>query len=462
VSFKYARKDMHEYQERGVRYILSKKKCYLAVDLGLGKTITVLTAIVDLIEEGLIESAFIFGPLRVIQSVWKQEAALWEHTQHLTFSTVHGPDKAGAFNRKADVYLMNYDGLLWMKKQNIPALRGEMLVIDEGSAIKDPTTERFKQLRRLSRNRDYTVVMSATPAPNSLLDLWSQYFILDGGTRLFPAYAKYKHTCFEQADYFGYSWKIRPGLEKVIYNRIGDITLRLDSKDYLQLPGHIVVPMYVDLPEKARNQYDHLEKHMFMEMADESFIEVMNAASLSNKCRQMCQGAVYDEDGVPVYVHEEKLKALKEVIDESGGVPILCAYSFRSEVPVFMKHFPDAEFINGDCKNADEIVTMWNRKEIKLLFVHPQSVSHGLNMQTGGNLIVWIGLTWSSEQWSQLIGRLDRQGQTELVRVVQIVARDTVDEAMMSVVNGKLTGQEALLSALRAYREGKTANEILK
>lgn len=448
---------MHNYQNRGVGYIIEKKHCYLAVDLGLGKTIMVLTAITDLIQTGEISSAFIFAPLRVVQTVWKQEAAKWEHTRHLKFSTVHGPDKEQRFNADADIYLMNYEGLLWMRKNNIPQLRGDMLVIDEGSAIKDPTTQRFKMLRRLSRNRKYSVVMSATPAPNSLLDLWAQYFILDHGERLFPSFHKFRHVCFEQADYFGYSWRIKPGMDKTIHKRIGDMTLRLDGADYLELPGHIVVPMKITLPPKARKQYDQLEKEMFLQMDDDNVIEVINAATLSNKCRQVCQGAVYDQDGSAYHIHDEKIKALQEIVEESGGAPILCAYSYRSEVPVLMKAFPDAEFINGDTKNVEELVEQWNDKQIQLLFVQPQSVSHGLNMQTGGNIIVWLGLTWSSEQWTQLIGRLDRQGQTELVRVVQVIAEDTVDEVMVSVVTNKLTNQKELLNALKTYKERKAA-----
>jgi len=450
------RDQMHDYQKRAVGYILDKKKCYLAVDLGLGKTIMVLTAIADLIESGQISSAFIFAPLRVVQTVWRQEAKKWEHTKHLKFSVVHGPNKQQAFDAEADIYLMNYEGLLWMRNNNMSSLRGEMLVIDEGSAIKDPTTNRFKMLRKYSRNKEYAVVMSATPAPNSLLDLWGQYFIIDHGTRLFTSYHKFRHVCFEQTDYFGYSWRIKSGMDKIIHKRIGDITLRLDKKDYLELPGNVVVPMHVTLPPKSRKMYEQLEKEMFMQLDEDTVIDVINAATMSNKCRQICQGAVYDADGSAYHLHEEKISALKEVVEESSGSPILCAYSYRSEVPMLMRAFPDAEFINGDTKDVETLVEQWNKGQIPLLFVQPQSVSHGLNMQTGGNIIVWLGLTWSSEQWSQLIGRLDRQGQTELVRVVQIIASDTVDEVMVEVVNGKLSNQNDLLTALKSYKERKT------
>lgn len=450
VQRKY--EDLHEYQVKAVGYILRKKKCYLAVDLGLGKTIIVLTAIRELIDSGQIESAYIFAPLRVIQSVWKQEALAWDHTKELTFSTVHG-DKETAFEQKADIYLMNFEGLLWLRNKQISSLPGEMLVIDEGSAIKDPTTERFKQIRRLTRNKDYAVVMSATPAPNSLLDLWSQYFVLDHGERLFTSFHKFRHTCFEQADYFGYSWKLRHGMDKLIYKRVGDITLRLDREDYLTLPGRLIIPTYVELPAKARKIYEQMEKEMFAQIDEETSIEAMNPAVVSGKCRQICQGAIYSDDGTASHIHDVKVKALEEIIDESGGAPILCAYSFRSEVPVLMKKWPDAVFINGDTKDVDPIKEAWNRKEIPLLFVQPQSVSHGLNLQMGGNIIVWLGLTWSSETWDQLIGRLDRQGQAELVRVFQIIARDTVNEVMVEVVDKKMKGQGKLLDALNDYRQ---------
>jgi SNF2 family DNA or RNA helicase len=446
-------KNLHEYQLEGIEYIQSKPKCYLAMDIGLGKTVITLTAINELLKSGEITSVMVIAPLRVVTNVWMQEAKQWEHLQHLTFSLVRG-DRQAAIDKKADIYLMNPEGLLWVRDKGIKNLPGDMLVIDEASMFKDSSTQRFKVIKKHLHGYKRTVCLSGTPAPNSLLNLWPAYFILDQGKRLFPTFGKYKHTCFEQADYFGYSWKIKHGMEKLIYQRVGDITLRMDKKAYLELPETVEIDMRFDLPEKARQQYEDLEKDMFLEL-DEGNIVAANAVALTSKCRQFTQGVVYDEDGACTIFHKAKIEVLQEIIEESEGDPIMVAYSFRSEVALLKKAFPDAPFINGATGDIDHIIQDWNDRKIPLLFVQPQSISHGLNMQFGGNILVWYAMDYSYERYVQLCGRLERQGQTKSVKIIRIIANNTVDEMIKEALTSKADTQNKFLDALTHYRGTK-------
>ena len=453
------REDMHQYQVEAVDYIIDTPKAYLALDLGLGKTVIALTAISDLLAAGEIKSVFVIAPLRVVYNVWRQEAAQWEHIRHLTFSIIHGGNKGTTFrNTTADVNLINIEGMLWVRDNKPKKLPGCMLIVDEASMLKSPSTQRFKVLKRYHRQFSRAVMMSGTPAPNSLLNLWAPYYLLDGGDRLFPAFYRYKSACFRQTDWHGYTWEIKPGMKPLIYQKVADITLRLDKYDHLDMPELVVVPTKTSLDEKTRKLYDKLEKEMFLEFEDHEVSATM-APVIALKCQQLSQGFLYTDEGETVTVHKNKLEALTELLEELDGQPALVPYHFKADFAALHEAFPKASYINGTTTTAEDeqTIRLWNRGEIPLLFAQAQGISHGLNLQKGGSVIIWYSMTWSAEIWDQTIGRVHRQGQkSKSVRIFVLMNEDTIDEVMFSVVNSKLEGQKQFLDALNTYRGSRS------
>ena len=452
------RSDLHQYQTDAIDYVKEHKCCFMAIDLGLGKTVIALTAISDLLAAGEIKQAFVIAPLRVVYSVWRQEAANWQHTKHLTFDVAHGAKKGEVLrNSTANVVLMNVEGALWIRDNKPKKLPGCALIVDEASMLKDPSTQRFKTLKKYYRQFERRIMMSGTPAPNSLLNLWAPMYILDGGDRLFPAFYRYKSACFRQTDWQGYNWQIKPGMQNAIYRKVSDITLRLDKYDHLDMPDLVTVPTRVTLDAKTRKMYDQFEKDMFLEWDDKE-ISASMAPIVSLKCRQLAQGFVYTDEGETVHLHKAKTEALKELVEELDGQPALVAYGFKADADALSQAFPEAKFINGSTATVDDArtITAWNRGEVPILFAQEQAVSHGLNLQAGGSVVVWYTPTWSAERYDQLNARVFRQGQkSKTVRIFIIVAENTIDEVVMSAVNNKLAGQKELLDALNTYRKTK-------
>ena len=449
------RSDLHQYQCEAVDYVKTHQKSFAAVDLGLGKTVIALTVIADLIASGEIKNVFIIAPLRVVYSVWRQEAALWEHTKHLTFSLIHGSNKGEIFkNTTADINIINPEGLLWVRNNKPKRLPGDMLIVDEASAFKDPSTQRFKTLKKYSKAFDRVVLMSGTPAPNSLENLWAPYYLLDSGERLFPSFSKFRNTCFRQTDYMGYTWEVKPGMKQLIYEKVADITLRLDKDDHLDMPDLVVIPTRITLDAKIRKMYDTFEKDMFLAF-DDNEVSASMVPIVSLKCRQLAQGFVYTDDGETIHLHDGKIEALKELLEELDGSPALVAYTFKADAVALATAFPKAPFINGATSATEDEVTIkkWNAGELPILFAQEQAVSHGLNMQTGGDTVIWYTPTWSSERNEQLNARVFRQGQkSKRVRIFVIMAEDTIDEAVYAAVVEKLGNQKEFLNAIRDYK----------
>ena len=441
---------LHKYQTRAADFVENTKTAALFIDLGLGKTAIVLEVI-----KRLKQPTLVIGPLRVIHSTWPEEIKKW--APHLTYKILHGPDKSVIGCNDYDILLINYEGLKWFSEQRGP-WKKRMVVFDESSMVKSHSTQRFKLLRKMRGLwNSYVILLSATPAPNSLSDLWSQFFLLDGGKRLGKNISEFRRLYCSSFSFPGMPvtlYKVIPEREQEIYDQVKDLTFRLEAKDYLDMPPIRYNRIMLNLTPKLMKQYKELEQEFFLELGDAN-IEVFNAAALSMKLRQFIQGGLYDEEKLWNYVHSIKLQALKELVETSAGQPILCAIQFKGELEVIRKAFPSVPIIAGGttAKQATTYIKSWNEGKIPLLLCHPASLSHGVNLQTGGHLLLWYGLTWSLEQYSQLNGRLYRQGQTRPVVIHQLVMKNTVDEAVIKALKDKTTGQNKLLTYLKKYRE---------
>lgn len=441
----------HDYQAYAKDWIIDHKNSGLLLDMGLGKTIVTLTAIDELMFDYFeISKVLVIAPLRVAQSTWDAEIDKWDHLQDLTLSKVLGPEKERrqALHTPADIYIINRENVTWL----VQTLKGswdfDMVVIDELSSFKSPKSQRFKSLRKVRPLISRIVGLTGTPSPNGLIDLWAQMYLLDGGDRLGRTITAYRDRYFlpdKRNQHIIFSYKLKPQAEERIYEKIEDICISMKSKDYLNLPERINNLVPVMLKDKAK--YDQLEKDLLLEL-EEGDIVANNAAGLTNKLLQFANGAIYDEDGEVSIIHDDKLKLLDDLIEVANGKPVLVFYSFIHD-----KDRIKARYKNVKTLDTAEDIKKWNKGEIEILLAHPASAGHGLNLQSGGNIIIWFGLTWSLELYMQANARLDRQGQTESVIVHHLVAKDTVDEDVMKALENKEIGQEALLKAMKARIE---------
>lgn len=431
-------KDLHPYQIKAVEFILNKKKCALYLDMGLGKTVITLTAILSLFDNKSISKVLVIGPLRVINNVWHNEIHKWEHLKHLTYSLVIGNEKQRleALNKQADIYLINRENTAWLYSQNN---NWDMIVLDESSSFKNASSKRFKALKKFKY--DYIVQLSGTPSPNNLLDLWSQIYLIDHGKRLEKSMYLYKGRFFF-SDYSGYNYK--PIYPPCIFNAISDITLSMKAEDYIQLPDKIETATKVKLSYSHLKKYKEIKKEFITNLGDKE-ITVANAAVLSNKLLQFCNGAIYDENKNIIEIHDVKLDALEDLIEDNPDENILVAYNYKSDLIRLQKRFKHAIVMDKDSKNVD----LWNKGKIKLLLCHPASSGKGLNLQQGGHIIIWFGLTWNLEDYLQFNARLYRIGQSKPVIINHIIAENCIDEVIMKVLNNKNVNQNILLNALK-------------
>jgi SNF2 family DNA or RNA helicase len=318
-------------------------------------------------------------------------------------------------------------------------------VIDEASSFKNHGSKRFKALRKVRGNIDRVIELTGTPAGNGLLDLWPQVFLLDGGERLGKTYTKYRDTYFD-SDYMGFKWTPKPDAEAAIHAKLADIVLRLDAADYLKLPPFLPHTIEVELPPSARVHYRELERE-YLTQIEGTDIAIAHAAALSNKLLQCANGTIYtNEERDTAHLHDAKIDALDGIVAEHPGRPVLVAYSYRTDIPRLRERFPHAVLLDDN----PETIARWNRGEIEMLLTHPASAGHGLNLQDGGNIVVWFGVTWSLELYQQFNARLRRQGQqAAVVLLYHITAADTVDGTVLASLARKNTTQGALLDALK-------------
>ena len=443
----------HEYQKKAIAYIIEHEKCGLFLDMGLGKTVITLTAIEDLMYNQFeIEKVLVIAPLRVAESTWSTECEKWEHLRHLKISKILGTptQRRLALYSNADIYIINRENVPWLCNElSNDAWAFDMVVIDELSSFKNPSSQRFKHLRKYIFKSNRVVGLTGTPSPNGLIDLWSQIYLLDGGVRLGKTITSYRQNYFLPDKCNAqviYSYKPKENTDNLIHQAISDICLSMSAKDYLTLPQRIDNIMPVYLSEKEKLQYDEFEKNSYLEFINGE-ITALSKASLINKLLQFSNGAVYSDDGY-IEVSDKKIKALQEIMDTSQGQPILCFHSYKHDVERIQKIIPDAKVL----KSNDDIQS-WNRGEISLLLVHPASAGFGLNLQHGGHIIVWFGLTWSLEQYQQANARLYRQGQTQSVIIHHLITQGSVEHRVMDSLQGKKDVQDDLLSALKLKYE---------
>lgn len=442
-----SRSDLHEYQVRAIDFIQDRKRCALWLDMGLGKTTTTLTAVSDLLDSFNVNRTLIIAPLRVANTVWKQEAAQWKHLHHLNVKLCTGSEKARlrALQSDADIYVINRENIPWLVQQYGKRWPFDCVVIDEASSFKNASSQRFKALRKTLPETEYMILLTGTPSPNGLLDLWPQIYLIDFGDTLGRTMTAYKQRFFEQ-DYMGYKFKPRPGAAEKIQELLKPYVLSMSAQDYLELPMRIDLVEHVQLPPKVLAEYQNFEKTLLAELPDGEEVEAMSAAVLANKLLQFCNGAIYTDDmGNWSELHSGKLDALAEIIEQNQNENILVAYNYKTDLERLLKRFPQARALD---KNPDT-VRAWNHGEIPLLLAHPASAGHGLNLQRGGSLIVWFGLSWSLELYQQFNARLHRQGQTKPVRIVHLIMDQCIDERVMQVLGTKDAQQSALLKALK-------------
>lgn len=441
-----SRNDLHKYQERMINFIYTTPKCALWAGLGLGKTITTLTAIVDLIDSMAVAKVLIVAPLRVANSVWHKEASNWQHTKHLKFSIVTGSEKErlAALHKTADVYVINRENVSWIVEHYAKKWPFDMIVLDEASSFKSSSSQRFKALRKTIPFTNRLVELTGTPSPNGLLDIWSQMYLIDSGERLGRSMTAYKQRFFE-AGYNGYSFKPVKSADKIIHKLIDDIVISLNVDDYLEMPDRIDTVIRVQLPPSRMVEYKQLEREFLIQINDNEIV-AYNAATLAGKLLQFSNGATYtDELKNWTEIHSAKLDALDDIISENSDENLLITYNYKTDLIRLQARYPDAVVLD---KNPDTIA-QWNKGQIKMLLAHPASAGHGLNLQHGGSIIVWFGLNWSLELYQQFNGRLHRQGQTKPVRVVHIVADGCIDDKVMLAIENKAETQQELLNALK-------------
>lgn len=455
---KLKEKDLHDYQRTAVDHVITNSFSALFLDMGLGKSISTLTAINKLMYEELdIENVLIIAPKRVMESVWDAEIEKWEHISHLTITKIMGTPKQrkSALMEKTDIHIISRDNVAWLCGQyGGGMLPYDMLVIDELSSFKNPKSMRFKALRRVQPSFKRVVGLTGTPAPNGLIDLWAQIYLLDRGERLGKFVSHYRDHFFRPGAANGhivYNYRINKGAEDQIYDKIGDICMSMKAEDYLTLPGRIENVIEVKFDEKLQQQYDDFEKDQVMLMLEaDGEITAANAAALSNKLLQFANGAIYDEDRNVHQIHDLKIDELKEIIEDANGKPVLIAYAYqhdRDRIMAALKKYKPVQL------KTQEHVKEWNRGEIQVMIMHPASGGHGINAQYGGHIIVWFGQTWSLELHQQFNARLDRQGQKNVVIINYLVSANTIDQRVMKALKGKAQTQNGLMEAVKALKD---------
>lgn len=452
------RENLHDYQLTAVDHIINNKHCALFLEMGLGKTVSTLTAITTLIFEELdIANVLIIAPKRVAENVWSSELQKWSHLSGLTISKVIGPVKQRkeALRKKADIYTIGRDNVAWLCGQyGGSMLPFDMLVIDELSSFKNNKSVRFKALRNVQPSFKRVVGLTGTPAPNGLIDLWSQIYLLDRGERLGKFIGKYRDEYFKEGKRNGaiiYDYNIRPDGEARIFEKIKDICMSMKAKDYLSLPGRIENIIELKFDEELQKKYDDFERDQVLELyaalPEGQEISAVNAAALSNKLLQFANGAVYDNNKNYHIVHDLKIEAIKEIIEDANGKPVLIAYSYRHDLERMMEALAKYKPVK---LTTDQDITDWNKGKIQVMIMHPASGGHGLNLQAGGNILVWFGQTWSLELYQQFNARLDRQGQEAVVIIHKLVATKTMDVRVVNALKGKDKTQDGLMEAVKA------------
>jgi SNF2 family DNA or RNA helicase len=447
----------HRYQEYAIDRIFDTPALGLFLEMGLGKTVITLTAIDGLLYDSFdAKKILVIAPLRVAEDTWSRESQKWDHLKHLRISKILGDQKKRkqALKAEADLYIINRENIEWLVSETGSDWPFDTVIVDELSSFKSPSAKRFKALRRVRPLICRIVGLTGTPAPNGLLDLWSQIYLLDQGERLGKTISGYRDRYFTPGarnGYVVYDWKEKKESEDAVYGKISDICVSMKSEDWLEMPERIdrIAPVVLDT--EARAKYKKLERDLLLPMKDADIV-ANTAAVLSNKLLQLANGAAYDEVKGVHEIHSAKLDVLEDILEAANGHPVLLFYSYKHDLERIQRRFKQCRTLRKGADGSKDIAD-WNAGKIELLAVHPASAGHGLNLQDGGNVIVWFGLTWSLELYQQANARLHRQGQKRSVIIHPLVAEGTMDEEVMEALQNKAAGQDALMSAVKARIE---------
>lgn len=440
-----------DYQLRAIKMMMQQGAVGLFLDPGLGKTSTCLAALNILLGKGIVKKALVIAPLRPCYKVWPDEIKKWDNFKHLKFSILHGKDKEKALAADADVYIINPEGLAWLFQATRKRPQFELLIVDESTKFKDSTTQRFKALKPFLPSFARRWILTGTPAPNGLMDLFGQMYILDLGRSLGRYITHYRNQYFVQSGYGGYQWDLRDGAYEEVIESIRPLILQLSAEEYLKMPELVYLNQTVTLPPKAQQIYQELQDEFIAEVESGTLV-AGSAAAAGTKCRQVANGAVYVDGKVWTPVHDEKLDALDSLLEELNGHSVLILYEFEHDRERIMGRLGNVPSLTGATQALlDAVVDGFNSGAIPVLIGHPASMGHGLNLQGRCHHVIWFGITWNLEFYDQAIARVYRQGQeSERVFVYHIIAKDTLDERVLRVLNSKDRTQQALLTALAA------------
>lgn len=454
------KEQLHDYQVKAVDMIVNNFNCGLFLDCGLGKTVSTLTAIQELREIGFIDKVLIIAPKKVAQVTWKDEINNWEHLKGLRISVIDGTaaQRRAAMMADADIYTVSRDNVVWLVVEHGGVkLPYDMVVIDELSSFKNYASKRFKALRRVRKFIPRVVGLTGTPAPNGLIDLWAQMFLIDEGKRLGKTITSYRDRFFTAGRRNGdivYQWDLKSPAEETeqkISDLIKDICISMSAEDYLKMPDKLMYYDRVKLSDKDFKAYKTFEREQVLEFIESGeTITAASAAALSNKLQQFANGAMYDADRNVLQLHDEKIEKLKELVEAANGQPVLIAYTFKHDLDNIMEALKEYKPVKLE---KPEQIADWNAGKINVLVTHPASAGHGLNLQKGGHIMIWYGLTWALELYQQFNARLYRQGQKKPVSIHHIIATDTVDEKIIKSLDGKDTTQRSLMDAIKEIVE---------
>lgn len=440
----------HDYQQYAINFIKTHPVAGLFLGMGMGKSVSTLTALNDMMFDSFqVARALVVAPLRVARDTWPAEVEKWDHLGHLKLSVIVGTakERRQAIHADADIYVINRENLPWLVKELGDAWPYDTVVVDELSSFKNHKAARFKALMSRRKHMRRIIGLTGTPAPNSLEDLWAPFKLFDGGKRLEQYITHFRSRYFDPDKRNGYqvfSWKLKPGAEDEIYEAISDITVSMKTTDHLDLPPLTTSSRVVHLDKAEREVYNQLKKDMLVHLEGET-IDAGSAATLSNKLLQLSSGAIYADEGKTITVHAQKLDALEDIIEAANGHTVLVAYWFKHELERLLQHFP-----NGRQLSTAQDMGDWCAGKIPLAFIHPASAGHGLNLQSGGHILVWHTVPWSLELYEQTNARLFRQGQTEPVSIIHIEASNTIDQQVIKALDSKNQTQSALIEAVKA------------
>jgi SNF2 family DNA or RNA helicase len=441
------REQMRGYQRAAAQFIKDTKKCALFIDMGLGKTVSVLTAVRDLQLDLDLARVLVCGPPRVARKTWPDEIRAWGHTREITFTSLQAPQKERRKRLKhaTDIHLISHDLIPWLDLETCGEHDYDMIVIDESSCFKNQSAKRWAAMRRLVARARYVVLLTGTPAANGLQDLWGQMFLLDNGSRLGRTESDFRQRYFDSGWGEHGAVKAKKFSENAIKRRIEDICFTLLDKDYSELPPRIDNRIMVDLDPDMMKLYKRFVREYVLELEDGDNISAISAAALTQKLQQVANGCVLDANLNRRVLHRAKLDALHDIVEEASGEPMIVAYSHRSDIDRIKAEFPKAVLLGNNPQTIDD----WNAGRIPMMIAHPKSGGHGLNLQFGGSILVWFGLTWSLELYQQLNKRLHRKGQTRTTVVHHILAAGTIDEQVMDALTAKDQTQSDFLHSLR-------------